>query len=59
MVRPDLHSIAEKAEQAERRAEFDAEAEGRHTRIVESGKTIPWSEMRSSLEGCVAGTPAK
>jgi hypothetical protein len=32
---------------AERRAEFDAEAEERYTRIVESGKTIPWSEMRS------------
>jgi len=32
---------------AERRAQFDAEAEERYTRIVESGKTIPWSEMRS------------
>lgn len=29
-----------------RRAEFDTEAEERYTRIVESGRTIPWSEMR-------------
>ncbi len=54
-----LEAIAEKAEQAERRAQFDAEAEERYTRIVESGKTIPWSEMRSYLEGRVAGKAAK
>ncbi len=54
-----LEAIAEKAEQAERRAEFDAVAEERYARIVETGKTIPWSEMRSYLEGRVAGKPAK
>ena len=50
-----LEAIAEKAEQAERRAEFLAEAEERYARIVETGKTIPWSEMRSYLEGRVVG----
>ena len=50
-----LEAIAEKAEQAERRAEFDAMAEERYARIVETGKTISWSEMRSYLEGRVAG----
>jgi predicted transcriptional regulator len=54
-----LEAIAEKAEQAERRAEFDAEAEERYARIVESGKTIPWSEMRSYLEGRLAGKAVK
>ncbi len=54
-----LEAIAEKAEQAERRAEFDAVAERRYARIVETGKTIPWNEMRSYLEGRVAGKAVK
>ena len=54
-----LEAIAEKAEQAERRAEFDAVAEERYARIVETGKTIPWNEMRSYLEGRVAGKAVK
>jgi predicted transcriptional regulator len=54
-----LEAIAEKAEQAERRAEFDGVAEERYARIVETGKTIPWSEMRSYLEGRVAGKAVK
>ncbi len=54
-----LEAIAEKVEQAERRAEFDAVAEERYAHIVETGKTIPWSEMRSYLEGRVAGKAVK
>lgn len=54
-----LEAIAEKAEQAERQAEFDAVAEERYARIVETGKTIPWSEMRSYLEERVAGKAVK
>lgn len=54
-----LEAIAEKAEQAERRAEFDAVAEKRYASIVETGKTIPWSEMRGYLEGRVAGKVVK
>ena len=59
-VRPaQLHSreaIAEKAEQVERRAEFDAVAEARYARIVDSGKTIRvGARCATTLRG-VAGT---
>lgn len=50
-----LEAIAEKAGLAERRADFDAEAEQRHARIVASGETIPWDKMRHYLEGKAAG----
>lgn len=50
-----LDAIAEKAEQEERRADFNDVAEKRYAQIVASGKTIPWSEMRSYLEGRLAG----
>lgn len=54
-----LEAIAEKTEQAERRADFDAVAEGRYAVIVATGKTIPWQEMRGYLEARVAGKPKK
>lgn len=54
-----LEAIVEKAEQAERRAEFDALAEERYAGIVASGKTIPWQEMRAYLEARMAGTTTK
>ncbi|MGQ4659865.1 ribbon-helix-helix protein, CopG family [Lysobacter sp. F6437] len=54
-----LEAIAEKAELAERYADFDAVAEQRYARIVESGKTIPWGEMRGYLEARVAGKAAR
>lgn len=54
-----LEAIAEKAERADRRADFDAEAEQRFARIVASGKTIPWDDMRSHLEDCIAGKAAR
>ena len=50
-----LEAIAEKADLAERRASFDAEAEQRYDRIVASGETIPWETMRHYLEGKAAG----
>jgi predicted transcriptional regulator len=50
-----LEAIAEKAEQEERRADFDAEADARFAKIVESGKTIPWTDMRHYLEERLAG----
>ena len=34
-------------------------AEKRYASIVETGKTIPWSEMRGYLEGRVAGKVVK
>lgn len=54
-----LEAIAEKAEQEERRAEFNQVAEERYARIVATGRTIPWSEMRSYLEDRVAGGKAR
>ncbi len=54
-----LEAIAEKTQQAELRADFDAVAEQRYADIVASGKTIPWTEMRKYLEARVAGKSAK
>jgi predicted transcriptional regulator len=50
-----LEAIAEKAELEEQRAGFDAEANARFARIVETGKTIPWADMRHYLEERLAG----
>jgi len=50
-----LEAIAEKADQEERRADFNEVAEQRYARIVESGQTIPWNEMRGYLEDRLAG----
>ena len=54
-----LDAIAEKAEQAELRADFDTVAEARYARIVDSGKTIPWDAMRHYLEQRLAGKAVK
>ena len=54
-----LEAIAEKAEKAERRADFDAVAETRYAGIVASGKAIPWQEMRGYLEARMAGKATK
>lgn len=54
-----LEAIAEKTEQAERRADFDAEAEDRYAAIVATGKTIAWEEMRTYLEARLAGEHAE
>jgi uncharacterized protein (DUF1778 family) len=54
-----LDAIAEKAEQAELRADFDAVAEDRYARIVDSGKTVSWNEMRAFLEQRLAGKSVK
>jgi predicted transcriptional regulator len=54
-----LEAIAEKADQEERRADFNEVAEQRYARIVASGKTIPWNEMRCYLEDRLAGGKAK
>lgn len=54
-----LEAIAEKAAQAELCADFDADAEERYARIVASGKTIPWQEMRAYLEERLAGKAAR
>ncbi|MDP3671986.1 MAG: ribbon-helix-helix protein, CopG family [Telluria sp.] len=50
-----LEAIAEKAELEEQRADFDAEANARFAKVVESGGTISWTEMRHYLEARLAG----
>ena len=50
-----LEAIAEKAEEEERRADFQDTAEQRYVKIVASGKTVPWNEMRRYLEQRLAG----
>ena len=54
-----LEAIAEKAEHEERRSEFDDVAERRFAKIVASGKTVPWNEMRTYLEDRLAGKAAR
>ena len=54
-----LQAIAEKAEQVELRNDFDQVAEERYARIVATGKTIPWPELRSYLESRLEGRKAK
>jgi predicted transcriptional regulator len=53
-----LEAIAEKAEQAERRADLHDVAEKRYADLVASGKTIPWEKMRCFLEDRIAGKAA-
>ncbi len=53
-----LEAIAEKAEQEERRVEFQDTAEQRYAGIVASGKAVPWSEMRRYLEQRLSGAKA-
>lgn len=50
-----LEAIEESVDAAERRNEFYELAERRYAGIAESGKTIPWNEMRSYLLDRVSG----
>jgi len=50
-----LEAIAEKTDEEERRSDFHDVAEMRYAEIVASGKTIPWSEMRTYLDNRLAG----
>lgn len=55
-----LEAIADKAELAEQRASFNAQAQERFEELSRSGKTVPWSEMRSYLQERAEGlAPAK
>ncbi len=45
-----LEAIAEKAELEELRADFDTEADTRFAKIVSSGNTIPWADVRQYLD---------
>mgnify|MGYP000889847476 CR=1 FL=1 len=54
-----LQAIAEKTEQEELRGDFNNVAEERYARIVATGKTIPWQEMRKYLEDRLEGKKVK
>ena len=54
-----LEAIAEKTEMDELSAEFNATAEQRYANIVETGKSVPWAEMKIYLAKRIAGEPAK
>lgn len=45
-----LQAIAEKTTQEELNCDFNEEAEKRYARIVDTGETLSWDEMRSYLE---------
>ena len=44
-----LAAISEKADQDALRADFDELAQQRYAKVLASGKTIAWNEMRSYL----------
>jgi predicted transcriptional regulator len=50
-----LAAIAEKTAEYERRSDFHEVAERRYAAIVASGKTIPWSEIRTRLKDLLSG----
>lgn len=54
-----VEAITRKADADERRADFYAEADRRWAEFLETGKSIPWNEMRRYLEDRLAGKPAK
>jgi len=54
-----LEAIAEKAGNEERRAEVDAQAEERYARVVATGMTIPWRDMRAYMQKRLVGQPGK
>ena len=54
-----LAAIAEKAEQEERRSDFNDLADQRYAKIVATGKTVPWAELRRYLEDRLAGKAPK
>ena len=53
-----LEAIEESVEAAERRGEFYETAEHRYAAIAETGKTIPWSQMRTYLSDRIKGKKA-
>jgi predicted DNA-binding protein len=50
-----LAAIAEKLEQDERRSALEAEAQTRLARLVKSGRSIAWADMKRYLEAHIAG----
>ena len=53
-----LEAISEKTAQQEQQGDFNQLADERYAKIVATGKTIPWDEMRGYLEGRLVGRAA-
>jgi len=53
-----LEAVTERAEQAERRADFDAIAEQRYAHILETGQTLAWDDVRNYLKARAVGQSA-
>lgn len=53
-----LDAIADRVDEEERCSDFHNLAEERYAKIVASGETIPWSEMRTYLEDRLADRKA-
>ncbi|TAN25448.1 MAG: CopG family transcriptional regulator [Castellaniella sp.] len=53
-----LEAIEQKTRAAERQADFEAGAEARYARIVESGLALSWADMRAYLESSMGGRTA-
>jgi len=49
-----LEAIAEKAAQDEKRSSFEGEAEDRYAKVIASGETIAWDDMRNYLKAKIA-----
>jgi predicted transcriptional regulator len=54
-----VEAIAEKADSAERQADFHALADQRYSQFLESGESIPWEEARTYLKDRLAGKSVK
>ncbi len=54
-----VEAIAEKADSAERQADFHALADQRYGQFLESGKSIPWEEARTYLKDRLAEKTVK
>lgn len=54
-----IEAIAEKADQAAQRADFEAVADQRYAEFLESGMSIPWEEARTYLLDRLAGKTTK
>ena len=50
-----LDAISEKADQEDRRDDFNNSADQRYAKIVATGKTIAWSDMKRYLQSRVEG----
>nr|AXH01620.1 hypothetical protein [Serratia marcescens] len=53
-----MQAIAEKTQQEELRRDFENEAEKRYAKIIATGETVSWKEMRGYLENYAAGDTA-